>query len=250
MHELILIGDNKELIRNLYDCLKQDFQVQMCSPQPSVLNGVSHLIRPDLIVICATGDLETDKGIFEWLHTKQMYVPALLLATSEQWQPIKEECAKDNVKVMMRPVTMSDIAEQCRLMTGGADPDAVSPPQKKKVMIVDDSPLVLRNTKAMLDSWYDVSVVPDAAKALGLMAKKKPDLILLDYEMPGMNGRQLHEAMKAEPELCDIPVIFLTNISDKKQVLEVLQTNPAGYILKPADRDQLLDMIDKVIRDV
>lgn len=250
MDEMILIGDNKELLRSLYDALKKKYQVQMCSPQPATLNGVAALIRPQIIVMCTSLNPELDRGVVEWLERKQMGVPTLILASSDQWDEIKELCVSDRYRFMIRPVTVNDVVDQCDIMLGINPREDREPLRKKRVMIVDDSPLVLRNTKAMLDEWYEVFVVPDGDKALGLIARRQPDIVLLDYEMPGMNGRQIHEAMKAEEDLRDIPVIFLTNISDRQQVLEVLKSNPAGYILKPADKYQLFEMIEKVLADV
>ena len=250
MEELLLVGDNKETLRSLYDSLKSDFQVQMCSPQPAMLNGVSALMRPDIILLCLTGNEQNDRELFSWIEHKQIGVPTMVLATGEQLDPVRTCCVGDQYVLQYRPSMMRDIVDRCKMMVGKGLSDNVIPKSRLKVMVIDDSPLVLRNTKSMLDIWYDVSVVPDATKALLLMAKKRPDVVLLDYEMPVINGRELHEAMKSEEELRNIPVIFLTNISDKKQVLEVLKSNPAGYLLKPADRYQLREMIEKVIADV
>ena len=115
-------------------------------------------------------------------------------------------------------------------------------------MIVDDSPLVLRNMKTMLEERYDVFLAPSGEKALELIPRKRPDLLLLDYEMPGMDGKDVFEAMLEDDYMKTIPVIFLTSIAHKEQVYGVLKSVPAGYILKPADRDRLMDEIKRVLR--
>lgn len=66
---------------------------------------------------------------------------------------------------------------------------------------------------------------------LELIPKKKPDLVLLDYEMPGMDGKMIFEAMLEDEYMSQIPVIFLTSISQKDRVYGVLKSVPAGYIL-------------------
>lgn len=76
-------------------------------------------------------------------------------------------------------------------------------------MIVDDNPLVLRNMKSILEEKYDIFLVPSGEKALELIPKKHPDLVLLDYEMPGMDGKAVFEAMTQDDEMKTIPVIFL-----------------------------------------
>ena len=61
------------------------------------------------------------------------------------------------------------------------------------------------------------------------IGKKRPDLILLDYEMPVCDGRQTLEMIRADEELKDIPVIFLTGVNDREHIESVLSLKPAGY---------------------
>ena len=65
-----------------------------------------------------------------------------------------------------------------------------------------------------------------------ILAKTKPDLILLDYEMPDMNGTQVFEALKANPETADIPVMFLTAKSDSGSIERIESLKPEGHMLK------------------
>lgn len=74
------------------------------------------------------------------------------------------------------------------------------------------------------------------------------DLILLDYEMPGMDGKATFEAILADEFAKDIPVVFLTSIADRKQIYAVLKSYPAGYILKPPDKEKLFSTIETVFQ--
>lgn len=118
---------------------------------------------------------------------------------------------------------------------------------KKRILVVDDSALVLRNIKAMLEPKYRVFVATSGEQALKFIPEKKPNLILLDYEMPEMNGKETFEKIKADEMSKDIPVIFLTGVDDKEHIFAVLQLNPAGYFLKPPTRSKLLDAIEKAL---
>ncbi len=77
------------------------------------------------------------------------------------------------------------------------------------------------------------------------MANNKPDLILLDYEMPITTGPQVLEMIRSNDSTADIPVMFLTGKGDKESVLRVLSLKPAGYILKTVDRTELRGNISK-----
>ena len=66
---------------------------------------------------------------------------------------------------------------------------------------------------------------------MSTIVSKHPDLVLLDYEMPGMNGKSTFEAMLEDEYAKDIPVIFLTSIAERSRIYAVLKSYPAGYIL-------------------
>ena len=82
------------------------------------------------------------------------------------------------------------------------------------------------------------------------MGKEIPDLILLDYEMPVMNGVQTFEAILSEENLKDIPVVFLTGVSDAGYVTEALKKKPAGYVLKSEKEEIIKSKIKDVLERI
>ena len=119
--------------------------------------------------------------------------------------------------------------------------------QKTKILIIDDTPVTLRNIKSILDSKYEVFVATSGKQGLKFIPEKEPDLVLLDYQMPEMSGKEVFEAMQEDDTMKDIPVIFLTGVSDRKTINSVLKLQPAGYILKPADEEKLHETIKQVL---
>ena len=77
--------------------------------------------------------------------------------------------------------------------------------------------------------------------------KKKTDLILLDYEMPEENGPAVLEKIRKSEDLKNIPVVFLTGISERDKIKQVLSLKIQGYLLKPIEHDKLIQTIQKVI---
>lgn len=120
----------------------------------------------------------------------------------------------------------------------------------KRVLIIDDSALVLRNLKALLSDRYEVVIATNGEMGIQKAVEKHPDIILLDYEMPGMNGKETFEKLAKNPITTKMPVIFLTSVSDGKKVLEILEMHPAGYVLKPPSGDKLVEKIEEVLREV
>ncbi len=119
---------------------------------------------------------------------------------------------------------------------------------KKKILVVDDTPLMLRNIKNMLDQKYDVILATSGRQALNIIPQESPDLVLLDYEMPEMDGKAVFETMLADPDMKDIPVVFLTSVSKRSSILSILKSKPAGYILKPAEQSNVLDTIQQALK--
>lgn len=115
------------------------------------------------------------------------------------------------------------------------------------ILIVDDDPVTLRTMKVMLSNDYSVAIATSATQAMTAIARKCPDLILLDYQMPVCDGKQTLEMIRREESTKDIPVIFLTGTEDPEQIDEILALKPEGYFLKPPVRDKLLLEIQNVL---
>ena len=103
---------------------------------------------------------------------------------------------------------------------------------KKKMLIVDDSAVMLQAIKGLFEEEYEVQTAKSGVAAIRCMTLDKPDLVLLDYEMPVCNGQQVLEMIRAEEAFVDTPVIFLTGTVDKERIQKLLPLKPAGYLLK------------------
>ena len=117
---------------------------------------------------------------------------------------------------------------------------------KKHIIVVDDNPVLLRNMRNMLQDKYRVSLATSAAQCMKIMGQDKPDLIILDYEMPVVDGKQTLEMIRAESDYKNVPVIFLTGIADKPHVDAVLDLKPAGYFVKPPMQTKIIGAIEKI----
>jgi class 3 adenylate cyclase/ActR/RegA family two-component response regulator len=116
--------------------------------------------------------------------------------------------------------------------------------EKAAIFLVDDNPSNLRAGKSALAENYSVYTVAGAARMFELLAEKKPSLILLDIDMPEMNGYEAIRRLKASPDTADIPVIFLTAKSDSGSELDGLSLGAVDYITKPFVPSLLLKRIE------
>ncbi len=119
---------------------------------------------------------------------------------------------------------------------------------EKRIMLVDDSPIMLRNIKSILDQKYEVLLTTSGRQALKAIPEKKPDVVVLDYKMPDLDGKTVFEEMQKDEYMKDIPVIFLTSVSDSDMIKSILRLKPAGYILKPPDKNKVLETIQNALK--
>lgn len=255
MKKVLLVGELSEIVRSLNECLENDFQVQLCSEELSNVQAMVKIIKPDLIIICQIGVGEIDNAIFTWLQEKCSGTPVLGITTSESWKQCRDFYKSEQFDVLIRPVAKNELLKKCHELLGDYRSDrsehkvADKRWQKRKIMLVDDSALMLRSMKKMLEKQYDICLAKSGEQALKLIPKEKPDLILLDYEMDGMDGKSTFEAMKEDEDMKGIPVVFFTSIADRKSIYDVLKFKPDGYILKPPDEERILETIEEVLGD-
>ena len=115
---------------------------------------------------------------------------------------------------------------------------------RKSVLVIDDNTVLLRTVKDMLADRYDVSIATSGTQAFMVMQKRRPDIILLDYEMPVCDGKQVLEMIRSDVETRDIPVIFLTGKDDRDSVMNVMALKPQGYLLKTLPPAVIVQNID------
>jgi putative two-component system response regulator len=115
---------------------------------------------------------------------------------------------------------------------------------RKLIMLVDDNRTNLLAGKMALADDYVVLTIPSARKMLEMLEWSKPELILLDVDMPEMNGFEAIEILKSHPETRDIPVIFLTAMGESANELGGLKLGAVDYITKPFSAPLLLKRIE------
>ena len=127
------------------------------------------------------------------------------------------------------------------------EPSESETAERKHILVVDDDPVMLKVLKEQLHDEYDVATAISGKIALKFLERKKTDLILLDYEMPEESGPVVMEKIRARDSIKDIPIVFLTGVSEREKITEALSLKPRSYLLKPVDREKLMKVITDII---
>lgn len=124
---------------------------------------------------------------------------------------------------------------------------------EKSVIICIEDENVLRRDIAdeLIEAGYEVIEAGGGEEALSLMAITRPDLILCDISMPGLNGFQVLDRMQAKgPEYAEIPFVFLSALGDPREVVEGKRRGADDYLVKPIDYDLLLATVEARLRQI
>ncbi|MGD0595896.1 MAG: response regulator [Sedimentisphaerales bacterium] len=117
----------------------------------------------------------------------------------------------------------------------------------KKVLIVDDEPEMIEIIARYLTfHGYEVVTAPDGKEGLAKAAAEYPDIILLDSQMPVMNGREMLEELRTQPWSRDIPVIMVTGRYEKFDIAAAAAYDISDYVAKPFDPSVLLEKISDI----
>ena len=121
-------------------------------------------------------------------------------------------------------------------------------PDEIEILIVEDSPTQAERLRRLIQSMrYNARVAPNGRLALEAIRQRKPHLVLSDIVMPEMDGYTLCRAIKADPELRDIPVILVTSLMDPKDIIRGIECGADNFIRKPYAEDYLLNRIGHML---
>ncbi|MCR5830714.1 MAG: response regulator [Lachnospiraceae bacterium] len=120
---------------------------------------------------------------------------------------------------------------------------------KKRILIVDDDIMTLKILQKYLEDTYDVVTENAGYRFVEKMGSYGADLILLDIEMPVVNGIEAFDKLIKDPELNETPVVFLSGVANPNLVRELMGKGAAGYLVKTIPKSELLARLEKIFNE-
>ena len=251
---ILFVGKFNEIIPD-NDFFKGTFETQICVDNAIMVKGMLKMKKPELVVISLIGIGKDIEEIFKELKTNYSETPIICICSEGDINTHIKGVFEKHLNTLVMPVTKEKLFDTICNVLGVTINDILNndntnegiQSDKKSILLVDDSNIQLRALNDLLKTKYEVRMATSGMQALTLIGKKKPDMIFLDYEMPICDGRMTFEMIKELDEAKDIPVVFLTGVSDKEHIEAVLELKPAGYLLKPANAERIYSIIEKVL---
>lgn len=184
----------------------------------------------DIIVMFLTDEEAYSTSFFIYLkdvcyNKKDLFV----LGSPVQIRELEKYIPKDAIAMEFeRPFNSKDVALAINMLNSTDRADG----KMREILIIDDDPVYLKAIKNILSDTYSVKAANSGMDGIAYISKHRPDLVLLDYEMPVVNGDTVIKMFDENEDTRDIPVIFLTGKDDRDTVMKLLELKPAGYLLK------------------
>jgi two-component system phosphate regulon response regulator PhoB len=119
----------------------------------------------------------------------------------------------------------------------------------KKVLIIDDDPMVRQLTRMALAENYTCVEAADAETAYALLDRERPDLIILDWVLPGLSGPNLYRRLQRDKELGQIPVIIVSARGEEQTRKAAAELGVAGYLPKPFNLTALRELVGRTAKN-
>jgi CheY-like chemotaxis protein len=273
-YKVLLCGRNKTLIGEFFSEMNH-FECMTTSERKDDIQCHVDYFKPDVMVFCLYN--ETQERLLPMKLVKRdalENIPVVIIGDAETCKEFVKAAPNVADLVLRRPITEEEIEteivkflddlrnsrpKEVTLFEGNRGisetesllasmmEDIIKEVSRKHILVVDDDSSVLKMVKNHLSADYDVATAINGKVALKFLESKHTDLVLLDYEMPYMSGSEVLEQIRSNPKLQDLPVVFLTGVSEREKIADVLSKKPQGYLLKPVDMERLSGMIKEVL---
>ena len=263
-YKLLINGNNNAIVKDFFGYTGNYFD---CLSTTDALNDLTNhfkLFEPNAFLCFLDSAYDGTIDQIRKLRASSAYnsAPIIFVAKEETCEELEEENVHNLADlILMRPITSDNIVlriisylreEEIRKAkalekAAKAKKFEEEPDRKKHILVVDDDRNVLKLLKNVLEEKYEVTATLNGLLVEKVLASKPIDLIILDYEMPIMNGAEVYRKLKESKDYSEIPVCFLTGVSERSKVEEIMALRPSGYLLKPIDMEMLMAAIANLI---
>lgn len=246
----ILVVDDDELVRDLVKngLSREKCKITQAENGSKVLHYLEKskryalLTKPDLIVLDVNMPDMSGFDVLEKLKSDPEFqaIPVIMLTRMDENETVTQAFSSGAVDYITKPFAVSELAK--RIMS-------VLRRKRKTVLIADDDELIsdlLRQRFFLMG--YSVLVTRTGNEALARLQADQPDIAILDVVMPGMDGLSVLKQAKRNRTSIRIPVVMLTEQSQKENVLMALDSGAHDYIAKPFDIDELAARVSGILR--
>lgn len=248
-YRILFTGDNDAIINDLFENLSEDYELMTSSIRYRDIDSHLNCFKPNMCIYCLDSDTpEKIKKLAELRsYITNEGVQIGVIGTPDECETFQKLTTNMASLIVNLPATLVETMDAIEAYVNKVKADEAKEQERKHILVIDDDPQMLRIIKEMLHDRYDVATAISGKIAYKFLEKRSTDLILLDYEMPDENGPQVLTKLRENPEIKELPVFFLTGNTERDKIKQAMSLNPQGYLVKPIDKETLIDSIRKLI---
>ncbi|AFY53546.1 diguanylate cyclase (GGDEF) domain-containing protein [Rivularia sp. PCC 7116] len=236
---LLIVDEDKEFIDTLVELATTRGWQTAIAPNAKLATESLQRIRPDIILLNISIDKRKDEFTFlEEMSLEQPLIP-LLVFTSEEFSADRVALARRKSQGFFhKPISSNRVFE---VIT-----QSLKPVKKieAKVMVVDDDRMILSLVRTLLEPWgIKVDILNDSLQFWDRLESVKPDLLILDVQMPNVDGIELCQLLRNDSRWAWLPIIFLTGQRDTETIQQVFSAGADDFINKPVIAPELITRI-------
>ena len=246
-HRLLFIGDGSLFLKNAIISNLREVGFDIIEVKPDIKKISNYQSDVESIILFLGDDLMQEPQLL-------VYIKDMCIETGKYLYLVGEtEHINECLMIFPESIVAESFPKPLDIRELVARVDALSDNpnlvKRRAILLVDDDGDYLKLASSWLETRYRVVIVSSGMQAITYLATNRPDLILLDYNMPVTNGAQILEMIKSDPGVGDIPVFFLTGADNRESVMKAVELEPAGYLLKSIGKDELLSKIDQFFQE-
>ena len=248
-YKILINGDgNYAVVKEFFQYNYKNFTCLSTSSAWFDLLNHFEVFKPDLYLIFLDSTYSETAAQLVDLKKETSYngAPIVIVAKSADCTEFLNNYPDTANFFIRRPISSDNIALSLTAYLERGSTQIRSSEDKKRILIVDDDRTILKMIKAALEDQYDVTAMLNGSLVEKFLSTNEVDLIILDYEMPFMTGADIFRRLKDDPKNSKIPVCFLTGVSEREKVQEIMALKPRGYLLKPLNIDMLIATINNL----
>lgn len=286
-YKALLTGNNKMIINEFFTYMDFSFECISTSERYDDIMSHIKYVEPDVFVYCLYGEKPDDVKRFVNVERKisERRIPLVIIGDPADCDEFCRIAPLLSPMVLRKPISSQNIAKaivdmlderkaameaeraakaaeeeevlrNAQSVIDQADEEealVVPEPQEEEeqrrrhILVVDDDSSILKLLKEYLAERYDVATAISGKVALKFLETKGTDLVLLDYEMPIENGPAVLGKIRENEKTKNLPVVFLTGVTEREKIMEVLSMKPQGYLVKPVDMEKLSSTIKGIL---
>ncbi len=244
--KVLIVGEDRNAVNNIRIYLRGKYEVSVSNVSNMLFEETGNN-QPDIMILYVEKEALESISIFDEFnaHSEFRDIPIILIASQSDYGKLKEKVNIALVDFLVRPVDNGDITASIMRYCQSNGGRALT--HKPTVLAIDDDAMSLRLMQQYLCEEYNVITIDNGREAIRHLYNNAVDLIILDVEMPEMDGYTTYEGIRKIPTCVKTPVIFSSGHMEKDTIMKCISLGCTDYILKPVKKDEALDKLSKVL---